>query len=62
MNRERMRELDSEIRALYAKRRPLTSSLRLHADAEKAAELQHLDAQLDERELEYERLGQVDTK
>jgi hypothetical protein len=59
MNRDRVRVLDAEIRALYVKRRPLTRSLRLQADSEKSAELAYVDAQIDERELEYERLMKV---
>jgi hypothetical protein len=59
MNRDRLRELDAEIRALYEKRRPLTRSLRFQADPEKSVELAHVDAKIDERELEYERLGKI---
>jgi hypothetical protein len=59
VNRDRLRELDAEIRALYEKRRPLTRSLRLNADTEKSAELAYVDAQIDEREVEYENLLKV---
>jgi hypothetical protein len=52
-----MRELDAEIRTLYAQRRPITRALRLQADAGLADRLRHIDDQIDERELEYERLG-----
>ena len=57
MKRDRMRELDAEIRALYVTRRPLTRSLRLHADPAKSEELRRIDEQIDVREIEYERLG-----
>jgi len=56
MSRDRMRELEGEIRALYVKRRPVTRSLRMQADPDKSAELQYLDEQIDVRELEYDRL------
>jgi hypothetical protein len=54
-----MRVLDSEIVALYALRRPLTSALRLRADPEKSARLLHIEEQIDAREAEYERLGKI---
>jgi len=56
MNRDRIRELDAELRGLYARRRPLTRALRLRSDPEKATALTRVNEEIDERELEYARL------